>query len=64
MLTKLYNSKFIRNVAIVASGTAAAQAITMAFAPIITRIYGPEIRKFGGKMLFSVDQKCKIYGEK
>jgi len=35
-------SKFIRNIAIVASGTAAAQAIAMAFAPFITRIYGPE----------------------
>lgn len=32
----------MRNVAIVATGTAGAQAITMAFAPIITRIYGPE----------------------
>ncbi len=27
---------------IVATGTAAAQAVTMAFAPVITRIYGPE----------------------
>lgn len=35
-------SKFIRNVAVVATGTAAAQAISMAFAPIITRLYGPE----------------------
>lgn len=32
----------MRNVAIVATGTAGAQAITMAFAPFITRIYGPE----------------------
>lgn len=32
----------MRNVAIVATGTAGAQAITMVFAPIITRIYGPE----------------------
>jgi O-antigen/teichoic acid export membrane protein len=32
---------FVRNVAIVASGTAAAQLITMAFAPVITRLYGP-----------------------
>lgn len=39
---KLTNSKFVRNVAIVATGTAGAQAITMAFAPIITRLYGPE----------------------
>jgi O-antigen/teichoic acid export membrane protein len=33
---------FVRNVAAVASGTAAAQAITMAFSPLITRLYGPE----------------------
>ncbi|WP_422126838.1 lipopolysaccharide biosynthesis protein [Thioalkalivibrio sulfidiphilus] len=32
----------MRNVAVVASGTAGAQAITMVFAPIITRLYGPE----------------------
>lgn len=38
----LTKSKFARNVAIVATGTAGAQAITMAFAPVITRIYGPE----------------------
>lgn len=33
---------FIRNVVTVASGTAAAQAISMIFAPLITRLYGPE----------------------
>jgi O-antigen/teichoic acid export membrane protein len=32
----------VRNVTIVASGTAGAQVITMAFAPLITRLYGPE----------------------
>jgi len=32
----------VRNVALVATGTAGAQAITMAFSPIITRLYGPE----------------------
>lgn len=32
----------IRNVMMVASGTAVAQAITMGFSPIITRMYGPE----------------------
>jgi O-antigen/teichoic acid export membrane protein len=32
----------VRNVAVVASGTAGAQAITIAFSPIITRLYGPE----------------------
>ncbi|EEG77496.1 lipopolysaccharide biosynthesis protein [Dethiobacter alkaliphilus] len=41
-LTKLSKKKFIRNVFTVASGTAAAQGITMLFAPIITRLYGPE----------------------
>ncbi len=32
----------MRNVLTVATGTAGAQAITMAFAPVITRLYGPE----------------------
>ncbi|KON82894.1 polysaccharide biosynthesis protein [Rossellomorea marisflavi] len=39
---KLIKIPFIRNVAIMASGTALAQAITMALSPLITRIYGPE----------------------
>ncbi len=39
---RVWRSRFARNVAVVASGTAGAQAITMAFAPLITRIYGPE----------------------
>lgn len=45
MLAKIKNlsqSKFIRSVILVATGTAGAQALTMAFAPIITRMYGPE----------------------
>lgn len=33
---------FIRNVLAISSGTAASQAITMAFIPFITRLYGPE----------------------
>ncbi len=41
-LIKTIQRPFIRNVAIVATGTAAAQIITMGFSPIITRIYGPE----------------------
>jgi len=32
----------VRNVAVVASGTAGAQVIAVVFAPIITRLYGPE----------------------
>jgi O-antigen/teichoic acid export membrane protein len=34
--------QFAKDVAIVASGTAGAQFITLAFAPLITRIYAPE----------------------
>lgn len=39
---KLKRNSFIRNVVIVASGTAAAQVITLLFTPLITRLYGPE----------------------
>lgn len=39
----LSKNRFLRNVAIVATGTAGAQAISMGFSPIITRLYGPEI---------------------
>lgn len=42
MIKQLTKSKFVRNVIIVASGTAGAQAITMLFSPFITRMYGPE----------------------
>lgn len=42
LFTRAIKSKFIRNVAVVASGSVVAQAITMAFSPLITRIYGPE----------------------
>lgn len=35
-------NKFLQNVVLVASGTAGGQAVTIAFAPLITRIYGPE----------------------
>lgn len=36
------NSTFVKNVAIVASGTIAAQIITIGLSPVITRLYGPE----------------------
>src|SRR5690625_3682840 len=42
MFKRLLSSRFARNVALVATGTAGAQAITMAFSPVITRLYGPE----------------------
>lgn len=41
-ISGILKKPFVRNVTIVASGTAAAQAITMAFSPLITRIYGAE----------------------
>ncbi|MBZ5877360.1 lipopolysaccharide biosynthesis protein [Chromohalobacter israelensis] len=39
---EVWHSRFVRSVAVIATGTAGAQAITMAFAPLITRLYGPE----------------------
>jgi len=42
-IKQLSKNRFLRNVAIVATGTAGAQAIAMGFSPIITRLYGPEI---------------------
>lgn len=38
----IWRSSFVRSVAVVAGGTAGAQAVTIAFAPLITRLYGPE----------------------
>lgn len=42
MVMKVVKSKFVRNVVVLASGTAGAQAIMMLFVPVITRLYGPE----------------------
>jgi len=42
MIERITSSRFLRNVLIVASGTAGAQIITLAFSPVITRLYGPE----------------------
>lgn len=39
---RLRSSRFLGNVAILAGGTAAAQVISVAFSPLITRLYGPE----------------------
>lgn len=41
-ITKVFNSSFIKNIALLVTGTALAQLITMASSPFITRIYGPE----------------------
>lgn len=40
-ILKLRKNKFVRNVMIIATGTAAAQIINIILTPIITRLYGP-----------------------
>ncbi|WP_313427584.1 lipopolysaccharide biosynthesis protein [Siminovitchia terrae] len=41
-IDRIIKSPFVRNVMIMGTGTAAAQAIAMVLSPIITRLYGPE----------------------
>lgn len=41
-LLEFCKKPFVRNVIVLASGTAGAQAVTMVLSPIITRLYGPE----------------------
>ncbi|HLR51717.1 MAG TPA: oligosaccharide flippase family protein [Candidatus Avamphibacillus sp.] len=41
-IIRLIKKPFVRNVIIMATGTAAAQAVSMGLSPIITRLYGPE----------------------
>lgn len=41
-IKQLIKSPFVKNVTVLATGTAAAQGITFLLAPIITRLYGPE----------------------
>lgn len=49
-LSRFLKRPFVRNVATMAGGAAGAQAITMVFAPIVTRLYGPEA--FGVQGMF------------
>lgn len=42
VLKRLKSSHFVRDVAMVGGGIAAAQAISLAFMPFLTRLYGPE----------------------
>jgi O-antigen/teichoic acid export membrane protein len=49
-IRSLRSHPFVRGVAVVVGGTAAAQAITFAFSPLITRLYGPEV--FGVQGIF------------
>lgn len=41
-IIKLLKKKFVRNILVMATGTIAAQLITMLLSPVITRMYGPE----------------------
>lgn len=41
-IKKMLKTRFLRNVILLVTGTAAAQIITMGASPFITRIYGPE----------------------
>lgn len=50
-ISYLHKSKFVKNVIAVATGTAAAQAISLAFMPFLTRLYGPEA--FGALAAFT-----------
>lgn len=54
-IRKTSQSEFVRNVTIVATGTAGAQVIAMLFSPIITRIYGPEAFGLLGTFMALVD---------
>jgi O-antigen/teichoic acid export membrane protein len=51
-LRRLLASRFVRNVAVVGGGIAAGQAISLAFTPFLTRLYGPEA--FGTAAAFAV----------
>lgn len=42
-IKRIWKSSLVKNVLVVASGTAGAQAIGLAFVPFITRLYGPEV---------------------
>jgi O-antigen/teichoic acid export membrane protein len=53
-LLRLSKRPFLRSVVVVASGSAASQAITLVFAPLVTRLYGPEAYGVQGVFLMVV----------
>ena len=59
MILIFLKKPFIRNVTIVASGTAVAQVVALVFSPLLTRIYGPEA--FGLLGVFSSLAAMLIY---
>jgi O-antigen/teichoic acid export membrane protein len=50
-ILKLMSKPFVRNVIILATGTAAAQVVSLLLAPIITRLYGPDVYGLMGVFL-------------
>lgn len=50
-MRRFTSSRFVRNVFAVASGTALAQVVVVAFSPLITRIYSPEVFGLQGVFL-------------
>lgn len=59
---RIRHSKFVRNVALVAGGTAGAQLIVAAFAPLLTRQYGPAAYGVLGAFLAIVAVMTNIAG--
>lgn len=43
IISYIRSNRFLRNVFLVASGSAGAQGLTIALSPLVTRIYGPEV---------------------
>ena len=61
-IKNIVGRKFIQNVAIVSMGTGASQAVTILFAPILTRLYGPEIMGIQGVFMSMVGMAGVISG--
>jgi O-antigen/teichoic acid export membrane protein len=59
-LINIRKKPFVRNVIAVASGTAMAQLISLTFAPLITRIYGPEDFGLNGVFIASTSVVSSI----
>jgi O-antigen/teichoic acid export membrane protein len=66
-IKNILKSTFVRNVAMIAGGTVIAQLVTIAFSPIITRLYGPETFGILGvflsvtTLLSTVSSLCYVY---
>lgn len=54
MIKQALNNKLIKNIILIASGTAGAQAIALLLVPVITRTYGPEVYGIYGTILATI----------